>query len=153
MPLRYRADADGKVESVYASRRPADKPLPPDQAYKAQAVSQIGVDLQVLDARSTATLDGFYAPEGFLFFTGKLQVLNKADAPVQVGLTDVAVKDLEGSAYLPNAELSGGLPTAALNKGQGVEARIAILYSTQSPLQALALTLPQGEVVLPLARQ
>lgn len=153
MPVNYRADADGKVQAVYASRIPANKPLPPDQSYQVKSVSQAGVELQIQGARSTSSMDGYTAPEGFQFFTGKLRVQNKSANAIRVGADEIELHDQDGAVYLANPELSQGLPTSPLPAGESAEATISVLVGASSPLTSLALNSGQGSIVLPLARQ
>ncbi len=152
MPVRYRVDAQGRVEDVYASRQAASKPLPPDRPYADSGASGAGLELQALEPRSTYALNGFTAPEGFSFFTARLQLRSKAAQAVGLDLADLELRDSDGTVYLANPELSGPLP-GELPAGQQAEAVVSFLVSEQSPLSALALRSEGAPILLPLARR
>lgn len=152
MPVRYRADAQGQVESVFASRGAANAPLPPDRPYADASSSDAQMELQLLQPRSTSALDGFRAPEGFAFFTAKLGLHNKGAQSAALDLGALEIRDADGAVYLANPELSGKLPPQ-LPAGEKAEASVSFLVSDQSPLAAFALRLGDGSVLIPLSRR
>lgn len=149
MPVRYRADATGNVDQVFASRLSADTPLPPDTLYGETGAAGAQWDLQLTDVKATHAVDGFRAPEGFVFFTATMQLRAKGSA-VAPDLGSIEVRDAEGTAYLPNPELSGALPTN-FAAGQQSSSGLAVLVSEQAPLSALVLNTGDSPLTLPLA--
>lgn len=151
MPLRYRADATGNVNQVFASRLSANTPLPPDKLYGESGAAGAQWDVQLSEAKATYAVDGFRAPEGFVFFTATLQLRAKGSA-VAPDLGAIEVRDSEGTAYLPNPELSGALPTNYA-AGQESKSGLAILVSEQAPLVSLVLNTGDAPISLPLTQR
>lgn len=152
LPMPVRADAQGRVAGVYASRQAANAPLPPDRPYADSGASGARWDLEMLQPRSTQALQGFRAPQGFSFFTARLRVRNRSAQPQALDLGAFEVRDSGGAVYLANPELSGPLP-GQMGPGQQAEAGISFLVSDASPLSALALRDEGAAVLVPLARR
>jgi hypothetical protein len=111
------------------------------------------VDLQVQDPRSTGRLDGYYAPEGFSFFTANVTLRNVGTEPVKVDLGAFEIRDADGTPYLANPELSQGIAEGGLASQASLQATLSFLVSDASPLSSLVLNLPEGPVQLTLSRR
>lgn len=152
MPVRYRADPQGVVPGVFASRSPSNAPVVPDRPFADTGTSSPVFDLQLSAPRSTQLMGGFRAPEGFSFFTGKLKIRNRSDKNAPLDLGALELRDQENTVYLANPELSGTLPVE-LVPGAEAEAELCFLASDQGTLSALALAGDGAPVLLPLARR
>jgi hypothetical protein len=151
-PVRYRADTQGRVEGVFASRQDANAPAAPDRSYADTGASGAQMELQLLQPRSTQALKGYRAPQGFSFFTGRVQLRSRAAQSLALDLGAFEVRDSDGAAYLANPELSAPLP-AELAPGQTAEAELSFLVSDQAGLSALVLQAAGAPLQLPLARR
>jgi hypothetical protein len=152
MPVRYRADTQGRVEGVFASRQDANAPAAPDRSYADSGTSGAQMELQLLQPRSTQALKGYRAPQGFSFFTGRVQLRSRAAQALALDLGAFEVRDNDGAAYLANPELSAPLPPE-LAPGQMAEVELSFLVSDQAGLSALVLQTGGAPLQIPLARR
>jgi hypothetical protein len=150
MPVVRARMVDGAA--VYASTQAPANPAP-DLAYADGGARGADLELTIDNPRSTGHLQGYYAPEGFTFFTGKLSVRNLGAQPVMLDLGAFELRDAEGTPYLANPELSEFFQEGPLASGGVFRTTLSFLVSTAVPLQALVLSTPDASVSLPLHRR
>jgi hypothetical protein len=151
MPVRYNADAQGRVKGVFAAREAAG----PDAAKFSYAqdvpfveagVRGQSLDVQLGTPRKTAAVDGFRAPKEFQFFTAKLTIANQGTQAVPLSVGNVEVCDTDGVCYLANPELVvGAWPEAPLAPGAQIAAELSFLVPESSPLKELSVQEGPGQ--------
>ena len=152
MPVRYSPDIHSKVTAVYASKEGAQPDAErfsyaPDVAFAESGVRGTALDIQLTQPRKTASVDGFRAPKGFQFFTGKVRISNQGSQPVALKVDDLEVHDSEGVRYLANPELViGDWPQPSLGAGAELNVELSFLVPEASPLKELAVQEAPGHL-------
>lgn len=154
-PVRYSADAKGRVAQVFAVpiSGVAGVSMAVDVPYLDSAAKDAGLDLKLSSPRTTGFLDGYRAPEGYRFFAAQLEIANQGQTALAFDSDAFDVRDAEGVPYLSNPELDAGLPTEALSPGNSVKLTLSFLVPDDAALKSLAVLSPAGMTLLPLAKK
>lgn len=141
------AAAPATPATVPATGGPGDAAFAPGQCLGTAA------DLHLLDARSTALLNGTPAPQGNRYFAARVQVTNKGGAVLNVDSGAFDLRDADGNSYMADPAADASQVPAPLKPGASGEIRVSFPVPDDVVLRSLALVLASETDLIPLVKK